>query len=213
MRLAIYSNAFDQHQASVQAAEDAINQANGKVDTTNAQEKLQTASLLGTPGEMTQRAEELNGETQLLTTAVAAYDAEQARVEAERLAAEQAARQVPVQRDTETVPEQNGGEVDYYLDVAGWGGQGLIDACAGAVRFDGYDGDLTEHWQCGGSEFPQWAGALVEIEGDGLYYTTGVVAYLDASVATTDQVPGGYFYQTCQNGDSSNTVFIGLTPA
>lgn len=98
--------------------------------------------------------------------------------------------------------------------TAGW--QAEINACRGGVDITAHYGTPTiaEHWSCGGRSFPTAAGAIVTITGldAGTYRVTGVVAILDASTANTSQIPGGYslLFQTCRNGDSHFTQFVGL---
>lgn len=222
-----YHDAQAVHATALEAANAAVASASGKVDATELTNALPGLSLVGDTQLMEESAVTLTTMAAALTEKVKAYDAEQARLKAEREAreaAERAAAEEAARQATESsyTPENgadgggggNGGGsgVDYTLYVAGWGGQDLIDACVGAVRYTYYDGDLAEHWSCGGSSFPQWAGAVVEIVGDGLYRTTGVIAQMDATVSSAYDAPGGYFYQTCLGGDSRQTIFIGLEP-
>lgn len=88
--------------------------------------------------------------------------------------------------------------------------QGLVDACSGPVWWTG--NLLAEHWHCGGSSFPQNAGAIVNVAGVGTYRVIGLVGVVNGHTATTMDVPGGYdlIYQTCLNDNPGTTGFIAL---
>jgi hypothetical protein len=102
------------------------------------------------------------------------------------------------------------------LNVWTSGFQSEINACRGGVDVTAHYGTPTvaEHWSCGGSSFPTAAGTIVTITGldAGTYRVTGVVAILNAYTAHTNDVPRGYslLFQTCRNGDSHYTQFVGL---
>jgi hypothetical protein len=96
------------------------------------------------------------------------------------------------------------------------GFQTEINECRGGVDITAHYGTPTiaEHWSCGGSAFPTAAGTIVTVTGmdAGTYRVTGVVAILNAYTAHTNQIPHGYslLFQTCRNGDSHYTQFVGL---
>ena len=98
--------------------------------------------------------------------------------------------------------------------TAGW--QAEINACRGGVDITAHYGQPTiaEHWSCGGSSFPTTAGTIVTITGldAGTYRVAGVVAVLNAYTSHTNDIPAGYslLFQTCRNGDSHYTQFVGL---
>lgn len=214
VRDAFYADAWTDHTAAQAAAQAALTAASGKVDTTASAQVITDASLIGDRARLTENTRLLAAEAQTVTDAVAAYDAEQARLAEERAAAERVTgRRAPVSADDSGSQGSGGGSgVDHVEYVAGWGGQGLIDACVGSVFFDGYGGQgIVEHWSCGGSEFPQWPGAIVEIPGYGIYEVQGILTILDASVNDTSDLPGGFFYQTCLGGSTSTMAFIGLS--
>jgi len=102
------------------------------------------------------------------------------------------------------------------LNVWTAGFQAEINECRGGVDVTAHYGTPTvaEHWSCGGSSFPTAAGTIVTLTGldAGTYRVTGVVAVLDAYTAHTNQIPHGYslLFQTCRNGDSHFTEFVGL---
>ena len=220
VRLAIYDDAYADHEAAIADAEASVAAASGKVDASASAAVITEASLIGTPAQMHERARVLAAEAQTVREAVAAYDAEQARLAEEaRLAAEAAA--AAAEPEPEYYEASGGGSsgggggggrgVDHVEYVAGYGGTGLIDACVGSVMYDyGWKVGLAEHWSCGGSDFPQWAGAIVEIPGYGIYEVQGIWAVLDINVDDTGDVPGGFTYQTCLGGNTSTMSFIGL---
>jgi hypothetical protein len=98
------------------------------------------------------------------------------------------------------------------------GFQDQVNACRGGVDMTARYGMriVGEHWSCGGSSFPTYAGAIVRFTGldAGTYRVIGLVATLDAYTAHTSQVPHNYamLYQTCRGGDSHYTEFIALQP-
>ncbi|MFT4283256.1 MAG: hypothetical protein QM598_00305 [Protaetiibacter sp.] len=146
-----------------------------------------------------------------VTDAVAAWEAEQARIAAEQ----EAARAAAAAARTRVAAGGGRAPVSGVAHVEGiWtsGGQAEIDACRGSVNVPGIAGYLgasfyaAEHWSCGGSAWGRiGAGAMVQFPGYGTYRVAGVVSGLaygsDASV-----VPGGYagYYQTCIGGSGSN---------
>ena len=189
--------------AAIALAEEAAKRADGKVET-----DILTEPVAETPAEKSQAAETLTAQAEELDAEVTAWEGEQARIAAEEEAA-RAQAEAPVAQPAPAPAIPSG--VDHVEYVYGWGGQGLVDSCVGSVVYADYGGaGIVEHWSCGGSEFPQWAGAIVEIPGWGLYQTTGIVAVLDADVHNVTHLPGGFFYQTCLYGSSSNMIFIGL---
>lgn len=107
-------------------------------------------------------------------------------------------------------------ETGHHVHVWTSGFQAQVNACRGGVDLTGayHTRTVAEHWQCGGSSFPEKAGAVVTFTGldAGTYRVVGVVAVLNAYVAKTRNVPHGYemLYQTCYGGDSRHTVFIAL---
>lgn len=223
---AIYQRSADAHAAAVADAEKALAEAKGKVDAPALAEQLPGLSLVGDVRYMDASAQTLTDLSAAVRAKVKAYDAEQARLKAEREAAERAAAEEAAQQAAENswTPEDSssggggsggGGSapapsgVDYTLYVYASGqDQALVDACGGAVAW--WSQGFVEHWSCGGASFPQWAGAVVEIVGYGTYRVTGVIGGLDYNDPSTYWVPSGAFYQTCLGGDSSNTIFIGL---
>jgi hypothetical protein len=96
------------------------------------------------------------------------------------------------------------------------GFQAQVNACRGGVDLTAayHTRTVGEHWSCGGSSFPESAGALVTFTGldAGTYRVIGVVATLNAYVAHTSNIPHGYamLYQTCRGGNSHYTIFIAL---
>jgi hypothetical protein len=101
-----------------------------------------------------------------------------------------------------------------YVWTSGF--QAQVNACRGGVDLTAayHTRTVAEHWQCGGSSFPERAGSIVTFTGldAGTYRVIGVVAVLNAYTAHTRNIPHGYemLYQTCYGGDSHHTVFIGL---
>lgn len=106
----------------------------------------------------------------------------------------------------------------HTVNVWTTGFQDQINACRGGVDMTARYGMriVGEHWSCGGSAFPTYAGAIVRFTGldAGTYRVIGLVATLDAYTARTSQVPHNYamLYQTCRGGDSHYTEFIALQP-
>lgn len=202
----LYDNAATAHLTARDDAHAAIKEAKGKVDVKAEADAISKAGLIGgAVAAIHERTATLVEQAKAIRAKVKAYDDEQARLEAEREAAEQ------YSGGGQSTPAPSGSGVDYTLHVAGWGGQDLVDACVGAVHFSNYaNGGLAEHWSCGGSSFPEWPGAVVEVVGEGLYRVTGVLAVLNYYTDDTGDLPGGYFYQTCYGGDPSQMVFIGL---
>jgi hypothetical protein len=101
-----------------------------------------------------------------------------------------------------------------YVWTSGF--QAQVNACRGGVDLTAayHTRTVGEHWSCGGSSFPESAGALVTFTGldAGTYRVIGVVATLNAYVAHTRNIPHGYamLFQTCRAGDSHYTIFIAL---
>jgi hypothetical protein len=152
--------------------------------------------------------------------AVAAWEAEQARLAAE--AAAEAARQAAAaaaarggSRGGGAAPAGSG--VAHIEGIWTSGGQAEIDACRGSVNVSPVASYLgaafyaAEHWSCGGSAWGRiGVGGVVEFPGYGTYQVAGLIGGLsygaDASV-----LPAGYagYYQTCIGGSSSNmTVWL-----
>jgi hypothetical protein len=106
----------------------------------------------------------------------------------------------------------------HTINVWTYGFQNEVNDCRGGVDMTARYGMriVGEHWSCGGSSFPTYAGAIVTFTGidAGTYRVIGTVATLDAYTAKTNQVPHGYamLYQTCRGGDSHYTEFIALQP-
>jgi hypothetical protein len=104
----------------------------------------------------------------------------------------------------------------HTVNVWTTGFQDQVNACRGGVDMTARYGMriVGEHWSCGGSSFPTYAGAIVRLTGldAGTYRVIGLVATLDAYTAHTYQVPHNYqmLYQTCRGGDSHYTEFIAL---
>ncbi len=151
--------------------------------------------------------------------AVAAWEAEQARLAAEAEAARRAAEEAAAAARA-AAPRHSaaaGGAGMHLESIWTSGGQAQLDACRGAVNVSPVASYLgagfyaAEHWSCGGSAWGGiGAGALVEFAGYGTYQVAGRIGGLsygvDASV-----LPGGYagYYQTCVGGSSSNmTVWL-----
>lgn len=86
------------------------------------------------------------------------------------------------------------------------GFQNEINMCRGAVDVTAIYlvRVIAEHSSCGGSRFPNAAGAIVTITGldAGRYRVIGVVARLNGEVDHAEDIPRGYdlLYQTCVNG-------------
>lgn len=219
-----YLDAKAAHDAAVADASATLTNATGKVDTTTLTISLPVLSLQGDTEYLKDTTAKLIDQTAALQASVDAWQAEQDRIAAEKAAAEEAARQAAAEQSysdssddysepSAPAPESSSG-VDATVYVYGWGWQDAIDACAGAVWYNGYGGaGLAEHWQCGGSSFPDWPGAIIDIPGVGLYESVGVIAMMDSTVLTSEDAPYGYadlFYQTCYGGDPHSTVFYGL---
>jgi hypothetical protein len=96
------------------------------------------------------------------------------------------------------------------------GFQAQINACRGGVDLTAHYGVRTvgEAWGCGGASFPAGRGATVKFTGldAGTYRVLGVVAVLNAYVASSSQVPRGYqlLFQTCRGNNAHYTEFIAL---
>ncbi|MGO4103406.1 hypothetical protein AB4Y63_05590 [Leifsonia sp. YAF41] len=105
----------------------------------------------------------------------------------------------------------------YTKDVYAAGWYPELDACRGSVDVTARYGVATiaEHWSCGGRDFPDEAGTLIELTGlhAGTYRVEGIKAMLNQATATTADLPTGYdlLYQTCQNGQSSTMSMTALT--
>lgn len=127
----------------------------------------------------------------------------------------QRAPQAPAQAAPPAAPA--GPVVNFTLNTAGAGAQGLIDACVGAVDVTNtmYGGipALAQHWHCGGYAFPTWAGAVVQINGYGLYRVNGIAAVLNHATNTTADLPRGHelLYQTCLNNNSATMALVSLS--
>ncbi len=158
-----------------------------------------------------------------LETAVAAWEAEQARIAAEEAArvaaAAAAAAAAASARSTGWVPA--GGGIAHVEGVWTTGGQAQIDACRGSVNVSGVAGWLgaalyaAEHWSCGGSAWGRIGpGALVDFPGYGTYRVAGIVSGL-AYGSDASALPRGYaaYYQTCIGGSSTNMAVWLLEPA
>jgi len=153
--------------------------------------------------------------------AVAAWEAEQARLAAEAEAARRAAAAAATAAAARAAAPRHsavaGGAGMHLESIWTSGGQAQLDACRGAVNVSPVASYLgagfyaAEHWSCGGSAWGGiGTGALVEFAGYGTYQVAGRIGGLsygvDASV-----LPGGYagYYQTCVGGSSSNmTVWL-----
>jgi hypothetical protein len=104
----------------------------------------------------------------------------------------------------------------HTVNVWTTGFQDQVNACRGGVDMTARYGMriVGEHWSCGGSSFPTYAGAIVTFTGldAGTYQVIGTVAVLDAYTAHTYQVPHNYemLFQTCRGGNSVYTEFIAL---
>ncbi|QEO10200.1 hypothetical protein [Protaetiibacter larvae] len=159
-------------------------------------------------------AEELAHATSAVDRAVDAWEAEQARIAAEREAAQRAA-EAAAAAAAHPARARTGAPAPAGRYVEGiWtsGGQAEIDACRGSVNIAGIAGYLggafyaAEHWSCGGRA---WAGigtgAQVEFPGYGVYQVAGQVGGLVLG-ADASMLPAGYdgYYQTCIDGSSSN---------
>jgi hypothetical protein len=144
--------------------------------------------------------------------AQAAADAAAARAAADAAAAQAVADAAAARAKTARALVATAGTVNVW--TAGW--QGEINQCRGGVDITAHYGTPTvaEHWSCGGSAFPTSAGTVVTLTGldAGTYRVTGVVAVLDAYTAKSNEIPTGYslLFQTCRNGDSHYTQFVGL---
>ena len=226
--------------AGIRDAEEALAASEGKVLDSAVREELaalattaqaavdegRMLSALAAPGALEGSGDgsaplvgQLESGVGAVTTAVAAWEAEQARIAAEReaarleaarLAAEAAARAPARVRAAGTTAV-----VAFGPHVEGiWtsGGQGEIDACRGSVNVPPVAGYLgasfyaAEHWSCGGRAWSGiGVGAQVAFPGYGLYEVAGRVGGLSYG-ADASAVPSGYdgYYQTCINGASNN---------
>lgn len=168
-----------------------------------------------------------------VTDAVAAWQKDQERIAAEKAAkeaaektaAEEAARAAAERsttRSTGSGGDGSGGSAAapagpsvYVEHVGAYGWQAEIDSCIGAVDITSHYGihTIARHNYCGGTAFPKYAGALVQLSGveGGLYRVIGIVANLNGHTDTTADLPRGYdlLYQTCVNG-YSNMSFTAL---
>ncbi len=157
---------------------------------------------------------DLDADAAAVATAVTAWEAEQARIAAEREAARRAAelaaaRALPRVRPAGVAAAPAGPFVEGIWTS---GGQAEIDACRGSVNMPDVAGYLgggfyaAEHWSCGGRS---WAGigqgALVSFPGYGIYEVAGQVGGLPSG-SSASAVPSGYdgYYQTCMNGNVNN---------
>ena len=124
-----------------------------------------------------------------VAVAVAAWNAEQARILRERYT--------------------------NHVWTAGWTAE--LDACRGSVDLTAGYGipAIAEHWSCGGKDFPDDPGTIITLTGvhAGTYRVDGIVKMLDQRVATTADLPKGHdlVYQTCQNGQPSTMSLTALT--
>lgn len=164
-------------------------------ERTNAVTFVSASHLLPIPVALTAAVGHVND-------AVAAYNAEQARLAAIKAAEEAAARAA-----AEPYVE--------HVWTTGWMAQ--IDACNGAVDVTAHVENvplIAEHNYCGGRSFPLDRGKLIKITGvdAGLYRSEGVVAHLNGYVDDASDLPRGYdlLYQTCVTG-YSNMLYVGLT--
>lgn len=151
--------------------------------------------------------------------AVAAWEAEQARLAAEAEAARQAAAAAAAAARQAGAPRAAPAGVAGVHIESIWtsGGQPEIDACRGSVNVAAVASYLgagfyaAEHWPCGGSAWRGiGTGSLVEFAGYGTYRVAGLVGGLSYGVDAS-ALPAGYagYYQTCIGGSSSNmTVWL-----
>ncbi|AYF97272.1 hypothetical protein D7I47_02735 [Protaetiibacter intestinalis] len=162
--------------------------------------------------------ERLGQGVERLDAAVAAWEAEQAR-----LAAEAAARaaQLAAQQAAGRTVAAGTGRVQaigpYVESIWTTGGQAEVDACRGSVNFANIAAYLggafyaAEHWSCGGRAWSGLGtGARVDIPGYGSFQVAGRVGGL-AYGSDASAVPAGYdgYYQTCVGGSASNmTVWL-----
>jgi hypothetical protein len=176
----------------------------------------------------------VNTATKKVAAAVDAWQKEQERIAAERKrqeeeaaarAAAEAAARAAAARPTRSSSggasgssggSSSGGVSSVYTEYVGsYGWQPEIDSCNGAVDISSHYGihTIARHNYCGGTAFPKYAGAIVQLTGveGGLYRVIGVVANLNGHVNTTADLPRGYdlLYQTCVNG-YSNMSFTAL---
>lgn len=92
-----------------------------------------------------------------------------------------------------------------------------LDECVGSVDVTAQYGvpTIAEHWSCGGRNFPDDAGTIITLTGvhAGSYRVEGIAKMLNANRDSTSDLPQGFdlLYQTCQNGQSSTMSFTGLT--
>jgi hypothetical protein len=147
---------------------------------------------------------------------VRALAAAQAKQEAAANAAAQAAAAAAAAAQAAAARAAAVAAASRKLNVWTAGFQTQINACRGGVDVTAHYGTPTvaEHWSCGGSSFPTAAGTIVTLTGldAGTYRVVGVVAILNAYTANVSQIPRGYslLFQTCRNGDSHHTEFVGL---
>lgn len=196
--------------------------ANAQTASAGAQRQLLSARLADDPFDRSEPGylKLVLGGLTAATTAVTASEAQQvANIAAQkaaeaRAAAAAAAAQQAAQVHAAAVARAAASIRTINVWTAGW--QAQIDQCRGAVDISSYYGTPTiaEHWTCGGSAFPEGAGATVRVTGAraGTYTVVGVVAVLNAYSSNASQVPHSYnlLYQTCRGSDSRATVFIAL---
>ncbi|HEX4400443.1 MAG TPA: hypothetical protein VHZ98_03875 [Galbitalea sp.] len=145
--------------------------------------------------------------------ALLAQEAAEAAAKAAAAAAAAAAQAAAAAKEAAAVAARA-----HTVNVWTAGFQDQVNACRGGVDMTAHYGMriVGEHWSCGGSSFPTYAGAIVRFTGldAGTYRVIGLVATLDAYTAHTSQVPHNYamLYQTCRGGDSHYTEFIALQP-
>jgi len=102
-----------------------------------------------------------------------------------------------------------------HVHAVGWIPE--LDECIGSVDLTAHYGTpaIAEHWSCGGKDFPDEPGTIINLTGEraGTYRVEGIVLMLNQHRATIADIPHGYdlIYQTCQNGQSSTMSLTALT--
>lgn len=191
-----------------------------------------------------EKAESLAEQVETLLPKVAedvtAWEAEQARLQAEREA--QAAREAaaraaaqaqqvqpsvqrgsskgaPARSGTTTAPATQSGGVAYSFSSIGAANQSAIDSCSGFGDTTGWLGvaSFSVHWHCGGSRIANLSpGQTIRINNGqyaGVWQAQGLAYRLNGQVNTTRDVRrlGGLQIQTCIGGTYSNLGYYLFT--
>lgn len=169
---------------------------------------------------------DLSDEMNDVEVAIAAWTAEQARIEAaKKAAAEQAAREAAAAKPSQSSsPNNSGGGSNSHTEYV-WtsGGQSQIDACKGSVIVSSTTDWLrsarspgiiyvAEHNYCGGKSWYDWGvGTRVTFSGQvsGVFEVVNKVRVNGTKQSAADIPEGGdLYYQTCYNGYSDMGVWV-----